>query len=144
MSAMKLHENLNGAPMSVEGARQGGAPVSEGLFGRIYAYVSRVPSGKVVTYGQVAAAVGAPRCARQVGWALHQNPRPGEIPCHRVVNRQGRLAPAFAFGGPAVQRDLLAAEGVPSAARDGCFYVDLTRYGWFCGDMQSTMRDINA
>ena len=126
MSEINVHENLNVAPMSGADARKSGAPVSEGLFGRIYAYVSRVPVGKVVTYGQVAAAVGAPRCARQVGWALHQNPRPGEIPCHRVVNRQGRLAPAFAFGGTDAQARLLAAEGV--TVRDG--YVDLNVYLW--------------
>ena len=100
--------------------------VGHGLFGRVYDYVRRVPAGRVVTYGQVAAAVGAPRCARQVGWALHVNPQPGVIPCHRVVNREGRLAPAFAFGGSDAQARLLAAEGV--AVHDG--YVDLNVYLW--------------
>ncbi len=97
-----------------------------GLFERVYEYVKTVPRGKVVTYGQVAAAIGAPRCARQVGWALHINPEPGVIPCHRVVNREGRLAPAFAFGGEEVQASLLEAEGVE--VRDG--YVDLKKYLW--------------
>lgn len=97
-----------------------------GLFERVYEYVKTVPRGKVVTYGQVAAAIGAPRCARQVGWALHVNPEPGVIPCHRVVNREGRLAPAFAFGGEEVQASLLEAEGVE--VRDG--YVDLKKYLW--------------
>ena len=96
------------------------------FFGQVYEYVKRVPRGKVVTYGQVAAAVGAPRCARQVGWALHVNPEPGVIPCHRVVNREGRLAPAFAFGGEEVQASLLEAEGV--CVREGC--VDLQIYQW--------------
>lgn len=82
------------------------------LFERVYEYVKTVPRGKVVTYGQVAAAIGAPRCARQVGWALHVNPEPGVIPCHRVVNREGRLAPAFAFGGEAVQASLLDRKSV--------------------------------
>ena len=119
------------ADMSEECRRRGRerAGMSENgqpLFARIYAYVMRVPAGTVVTYGQVAAAVGAPRCARQVGWALHQNPQPGAIPCHRVVNREGRLAPAFAFGGAAAQAALLEQEGV--AVADG--YVDLERYRW--------------
>ena len=96
------------------------------LFERVYEYVKTVPRGKVVTYGQVAAAIGAPRCARQVGWALHVNPEPGFIPCHRVVNREGRLAPAFAFGGEAVQASLLEAEGVEVVGG----YVDLNKYRW--------------
>ena len=98
----------------------------EGFFERVYRYVRSVPAGRVVTYGQVAAAVGAPRCARQVGWALHVNPEPGVIPCHRVVNREGRLAPAFAFGGTDAQARLLQAEGVEVA--DG--RVDLGKYLW--------------
>ena len=96
------------------------------LFERVYEYVKTVPRGKVVTYGQVAAAIGAPRCARQVGWALHVNPEPGVIPCHRVVNREGRLAPAFAFGGEAAQASLLEAEGVEVVGG----YVDLNKYRW--------------
>ena len=98
-----------------------------GLFERVYEYVKTVPRGKVVTYGQVAAAIGAPRCARQVGWALHVNPEPGVIPCHRVVNREGRLAPAFAFGGPEIQAQLLESEGV-EVGED--FTVDLGKYLW--------------
>ena len=97
-----------------------------GFFERVYEYVGRVPRGRVVTYGQVAAAIGAPRCARQVGWALHANPAPGVIPCHRVVDRTGRLAPAFAFGGAGAQQALLEAEGV--AVREG--RVDLSLYLW--------------
>lgn len=108
-------------------------PAAENFFAEVYAAVRRIPRGSVATYGQIARLCGRPRASRAVGYALHVNPVPGEIPCHRVVNREGRLAPAFAFGGSSVQRDLLAAEGVPSVERDGFFYVDLTRYGWFCG-----------
>ena len=60
----------------------------------VYSYLLTVPKGSVGTYGMIALAIGHPRAARQVGSALHRNPRPGEIPCHRVVNREGRLAPA--------------------------------------------------
>ncbi len=98
-----------------------------GFFDRVYEYVKTVPKGKVVTYGQVAAAIGAPRCARQVGYALHGNPVPGVIPCHRVVNRFGGLAPAFAFGGVDAQRQLLLAEGVEVR---GDNTVDLEKYQW--------------
>jgi len=65
-----------------------------------------------MSYGQVAALAGFPRCARQVGFALHQNPSQEEIPCHRVVFKDGSLSPAFAFGGENVQRRLLEGEGV--------------------------------
>ena len=85
-----------------------------GFFESVYAVVKRIPEGKVLTYGDVARAVGAPRCARQVGWALHSNPQPGVIPCHRVVFGDGRLADGFAFGGKEVQKALLEAEAFNS------------------------------
>ena len=60
--------------------------MEKGLFSRrVYEVVRRIPKGKVATYGQVAALAGAPRNARFVGYALHSNPEPGVIPCHRVV-----------------------------------------------------------
>ena len=67
-------------------------------FELIYDVVKHIPKGKVMTYGQVATLAGNPRWARVVGYALHVNPEPGVIPCHRVVNRDGRVAPGFAFG----------------------------------------------
>lgn len=98
-----------------------------GVFERIYAVVRQIPPGTVATYGQVAALAGNPRWARVVGYALHVNPDPDGIPCFRVVNREGRTAPAFAFGGADRQRELLEAEGVEFTA-DG--RVDLARFGW--------------
>ena len=69
--------------------------MEKGLFSRrVYEVVRRIPKGKVATYG------------------LHSNPEPGVIPCHRVVFRDGSLAPGFAFGGPERQRLLLEEEGV--------------------------------
>ena len=84
----------------------------DSFFDKVYRAVSMIPKGKVATYGQIALICGSPRASRVVGYALHHNPRPGEIPCHRVVNRVGRPAPEFAFGGPEAQRELLRAEGV--------------------------------
>ena len=95
------------------------------FFERVYEAVKQIPKGKVATYGQIALAAGNPRAARQVGYALHVNPEPYVIPCHRVVNRYGRLAPAFAFGGMEVQADLLKREGV-EVKEDNT--VDLRRY----------------
>lgn len=99
------------------------------MFDEFYEIVKRIPAGKVATYGQIAAKAGFPKCARQVGWALHVNPRPGEIPCHRVVNRHGALAPAFAFGGKEVQKSLLEREGVNVNEN---YSVDLNKYLWIC------------
>ena len=94
-------------------------------YDKVYEVVRRIPKGKVATYGQVAALTGSPRASRAVGYALHFNPEPGVIPCHRVVNRMGRVAPAFAFGGAEVQRRLLEEEGVQFTP-DG--NVDLDRF----------------
>ncbi len=92
----------------------------------IYEVVKSIPKGKVATYGQVARLAGNPRWSRVVGYALHVNPAPGVIPCHRVVNREGKVAPAFAFGGSDIQRELLEAEGIIFES-DG--HVDLKKYG---------------
>ena len=97
------------------------------VFEKIYEVVRQIPEGKVCTYGRVALLAGNPRWARVVGYALHVNPEFGKIPCHRVVNRDGRPAPGFAFGGPGVQRAMLENEGV-EFTKDGL--VDLTKYGW--------------
>lgn len=82
------------------------------FFERVYEVVRSIPRGRVMTYGTVAALCGNSRMARQVGWALHANPSPGEIPCHRVVNRNGFPSEAFAFGGKQTQVSLLESEGV--------------------------------
>lgn len=82
------------------------------FFTTVYDLVKQIPKGNVATYGQIARLAGNARMSRQVGWALHQNPEPGIIPCHRVVNRMGELSPVFAFGGINEQERLLAEEGV--------------------------------
>ena len=96
-------------------------------FELIYDVVRRIPRGCVATYGQVAALAGNPRWSRVVGYALHVNPEPGAIPCHRVVNRLGETSRAFAFGGGDMQRILLEEEGV-SFGEDG--RIDLKKYQW--------------
>ena len=94
-------------------------------FEKIYEVVKSIPKGRVATYGQVARLAGNPRWARVVGYALHVNPEPGTIPCHRVVNREGKVAPSFAFGGEGVQRQLLESEGIVFES-DG--RIDLEKY----------------
>ena len=81
-------------------------------FEKVYAAVRLIPEGSVASYGQIAAAIGNKRLSRVVGYALHVNPEPGVIPCHRVVTKEGCISPAFAFGGENRQITLLEAEGV--------------------------------
>ena len=99
-------------------------------FEKIYSAVRKIPRGKVCTYGQIAAMAGNPRWSRVVGYALHVNPEPGTIPCHRVVTKNGELSKAFAFGGENMQRILLAEEGI-EFLDDGT--VDMKKHFW-CGD----------
>ncbi len=73
----------------------------------VYSTVRLIPRGRVATYGQIAALLGRPRGAREVGWALH-GCSDARVPCHRVVDRDGRLAPRFKE-----QRGRLRAERVP-------------------------------
>ena len=86
-------------------------------FEKIYEVVKSIPEGKVATYGQVALLAGNPRWARVVGYALHVNPEPGTIPCHRVVNREGKVAPGFAFGGEAATSATASPRTIPATGR---------------------------
>ena len=81
-------------------------------FQKIYEQVKKIPKGKVATYGQIALMAGNPRWSQIVGYALHSNPKPRVIPCHRVVNKEGKISKSFAFGGENMQRNLLINEGV--------------------------------
>ena len=93
---------------------------------RIYEAVKKIPKGYVATYAQVAEMAGDRKMARAVGNALHKNPDPSTIPCHRVVNAKGELAGEYAFGGAWKQAQMLKNEGVES--EDG--KVDLKKYGF--------------
>lgn len=100
--------------------------MNQSAFEKIYEVVKQIPYGQVATYGQIAAIAGNQRWARVVGYALHANPNPDEIPCYRVVNKEGKVSDAFAFGGGNRQVALLKAEGVEFI--DG--HVDMKRYQW--------------
>ena len=100
--------------------------MEKNTYEKIYDVVRRIPRGTVATYGQVAALAGNRRWARVVGYALHVNPNPDEIPCYRVVTKEGNISPAFAFGGGNRQRELLEADGVEF--EDG--HVIMEKYRW--------------
>ena len=98
------------------------------FFEAVYDMVRQIPTGRVASYGQIARMVGSPRKARFVGFAMHASPgMAGGVPCHRVVFKDGSLAPGFAFGGPGIQREMLESEGV-SFLEDG--RADMARHLW--------------
>ena len=82
------------------------------FFNKVYAVVKQIPTGKVTSYGAIAAYLGTPKSARMVGWAMnaaHNNP---EIPAHRVVNRNGLLTGKHHFQGTNLMQQLLENEGI--------------------------------
>ncbi|KKS95804.1 MAG: hypothetical protein UV71_C0003G0038 [Microgenomates group bacterium GW2011_GWC1_43_13] len=94
------------------------------FFEQVYGEVRKIPEGMVMTYGQVASKLGT-KDARRVGHALHAN-RDEATPCHRVVNKEGKLAPSYAFGGYHEQRNRLLGEGVKFIDE---FHVDMEKCG---------------
>jgi methylated-DNA-protein-cysteine methyltransferase related protein len=92
---------------------------------RVYRMVQRIPPGRVIAYGGVAALLGTPRAARGVGHALASLPEGAQVPWWRVVNSKGEISLTHHRG--MLQRTLLQAEGV-RFERGG--RIDLSRYGW--------------
>jgi methylated-DNA-protein-cysteine methyltransferase-like protein len=97
--------------------------------------VQLIPAGKVMSYGQVAAYVGAPRAARQVGWAMHSlGPDIPNFPWWRVLSSQGRITiKGGALNAPVLQRELLEAEGI--VVSDD-FRLDMTTYQFYLSPTQ--------
>ena len=84
--------------------------------------VSQIPRGHVTTYGHIAALAGWPSHSRMVGRTLRYTPGAEELPCHRVVNKEGRTAPGWSK-----QRVLLEAEDVAFKPNG---HVDMLRHLW--------------
>jgi methylated-DNA-[protein]-cysteine S-methyltransferase len=76
----------------------------------VYVLLSKIPSGKVSTYGDIARALGHPKAARAIGRIIANNPNPISIPCHRVVKSNGELG-GFAYG-EQMKREILEKEGI--------------------------------
>lgn len=116
-----LHESARMKPSATPEEK----PAS--FYERVYDLVRHIPRGKVVTYGQVAALLGAPHAARAVGYALRALAAGSDVPWHRVINRQGQISPRHPAAGPILQRVLLEAEDVGFDAQDR---IDLSVYRW--------------
>ena len=97
----------------------------DNFFEKVYKEVRKIPEGEVATYGQLAGILGS-KDARKVGWALHGN-KDTKTPCHRVVTKDGRVAPNYAFGSWKEQKSKLVAEGVKFIDE---MHVDLDKYLW--------------
>ncbi len=82
------------------------------FFENVYEVVRLVPTGRVTTYGAIAAYLGSKRGARMVGWAMNNSHVRPDVPAHRVVNRNGLLSGKLFFGSPTAMQELLEAEGI--------------------------------
>ena len=103
-------------------AEQGWREVSVRFDQKVYAMVRQIPRGKVCAYGDVAAALGSPHAARQVGFALARLPldQAEEVPWHRVINARGMISGRGDLLRPELQEDLLKAEGIVFSASGRC------------------------
>ena len=99
---------------------------NEGFTAAVYAVVAQIPAGKVLTYGRIAALAGFPGRARMVGRMMSGASTEHGLPCHRVVNSVGRLAPCWPQ-----QAALLQQEGV-AVRENGC--VDMKKHLWKPGN----------
>jgi len=93
---------------------------------RVLQIVMQIPFGKVTTYGHIASALGSRKSSRMVGYALNSVKDRINIPCHRVINRNGELSGKLHFATPTLMRELLEAEGVEFNGES----VNLPNYLW--------------
>ncbi len=98
------------------------------FYTRVYDFVRKVPKGYVVTYGQVALALGAPRSARAVGYALRNLPDGTDVPWWRVLNANGETSiQRISVAAADLQREMLEFEEI-NFKKD---QVNLEDFRWF-------------
>ena len=97
------------------------------FYERVYAQVAIIPFGKVSTYGKIAELAGYPRASREVGLAMSQVRSGSNLPCHRVVNKNGTMAPGYAFGSKEQQRKMLKDEGIAFHENGN---IDMQKHMW--------------
>jgi methylated-DNA-protein-cysteine methyltransferase-like protein len=91
---------------------------------KVETLVRKIPEGKIMTYGQLAALAGSPRAARVVGGIAHYGDP--KLNWHRVVNKKGGLASGYP-GGRLSHKELLEAEGYEVFGDEGQFYIDVEK-----------------
>ena len=85
---------------------------TDNFFEKVYVLARQIPYGKVTSYGAIAKALGTPRSARMVGWAMNACHQLEDVPAHRVVNRKGLLTGKHHFDGTNLMQQLLESEGI--------------------------------
>lgn len=95
---------------------------------RVEAIVGQIPRGRIMTYGQIAALIGNPRAARQVGGAAHFGD--SNLPWHRVVNKKGGLASGYP-GGRKFHKEVLESEGYVVTENTNDYSVDVVNLIWW-------------
>ena len=94
----------------------------------VYLKVSKIPYGKIATYGQIADLICAYGHARQVGWALRRLKLPSNIPWHRVINSKGEITMSLSRKGTDwIQKELLIKEGIKFNSK---MKIDIKKYLW--------------
>ena len=96
------------------------------LYKKVYSLVKQIPKGMVTTYGILALMTGNPRRSRIIGSAMSKC-NDNNVPCHRVIRKDGSLSDTFGIMGNSYQRILLEEEGI-TFLPDG--RVDLSRHLW--------------
>ncbi len=99
---------------------------SPNFYEAAYRLVRKIPKGRVMTYGQIATILGAPRAARAVGYAMRASGN-RDVPWQRVINAQGRISGRSDVDRPLIQLMMLKAEGIKFDNTGAC---DLARYRW--------------
>ncbi len=87
-------------------------PKETGFFEKVYEVATKIPYGRVTSYGAIASYLGSPKSARMVGWAMNASHLNPDVPAHRVVNRKGLLTGKHHFEGTNLMQQLLESEGV--------------------------------
>lgn len=101
---------------------------NSGFFKQVYEVVTKIPYGRVTSYGAIASYLGSKGSARMVGWALNSSRFSlVNIPAHRVVNQAGLLTGKKHFGGPDTMEELLKSEGI---AVENSKIINMERYFW--------------
>ncbi|MBC7476359.1 MAG: MGMT family protein [Candidatus Sericytochromatia bacterium] len=103
-------------------------------FQSVYKIVKAIPKGKVTTYGHISNALGSKNKARVVGYALNAAIN-SDIPCHRVINRNGELSGSSHFATPTLMRELLQSEKIEFTDQ----VVNLKKHLWIPKEIKSTI-----
>jgi methylated-DNA-protein-cysteine methyltransferase-like protein len=98
---------------------------SRGYRERVFEIVRRIPTARVMTYGQLAEILGEGYTARTVGFVMHSADE--SVPWQRVINAQGACSTGRVIVPPDLQQRMLESEGVLFDAKGRC---DLSRYRW--------------